>query len=66
MVTISSLLFGLREAHAPAIVCDVHSSIISARMDPNFGTVIILTLGCALQSVVAGWLLPRLLKPVVE
>jgi hypothetical protein len=32
----------------------------------SIGAIIILTLGCTLQSAVAGWLLPRLLKPVVE
>ena len=39
------------------------SIVISLQSNEFLGGVIILTLGCALQSVVAGLLLPRLLKP---
>jgi hypothetical protein len=42
------------------------SIILSEGIGPNFGAVVILTLGCTLQSVVAGWLLPRLLKPAAK
>lgn len=42
------------------------SIIYSWQGNQSLGMVIVLTLGCALENVVAGWLLPRLLKPVVE
>jgi hypothetical protein len=54
-------------ASALALGLTVAFSItLSLSSNEILGGVIVLTLGCALQSVVAGWLLPRLITPTAQ
>ncbi len=57
----------IANAGALALGLSLTATVVNAsRTYDEMGGVIILTLGCALQSAVAGWLLPRLLKPVAK